>query len=65
VQNVSVKTPEQVKAQFRREGKTFKDFATENKYPYGEVVRVVNGINKARRGRGHEIAVRLGLKEAA
>lgn len=62
---MSIKTAEQVKAQFRREGKTFKDFATENGYPYGEVVRVVNGINKARRGRGHEIAVRLGLKAAA
>ena len=57
-------TPEQVKTQFKREGKTFKAFADSNGYPYCEVVRVINGINKARRGRGHEIAVKLGLKEA-
>lgn len=56
-------TPEKLKAKFRSEGKTFKDFATERGYHYGEVIRVVNGINKARRGRGHEIAVALGLKE--
>lgn len=57
-------TSEQLKAKFRMEGKTFKDFATENGYPYSEVVRVVNGINKARRGRGHEIAMKLGLKDS-
>ena len=57
-------TPEGLKAKFRREGKTFKDFATKHGYPYVEVVRVVNGLNKARRGQGHEIAVKLGLKEA-
>jgi gp16 family phage-associated protein len=58
-------TPEKLKAKFKSEGKTFKDFATTNGYPYGEVVRVVNGINKARYGRGHEIAVALGLKDKA
>lgn len=56
-------TPEKLKAKFRSEGRTFKDFATERGFHYGEVVRVVNGINKARRGRGHEIAVALGLKD--
>ncbi len=56
-------TPEKLKAKFRSEGRTFKDFATEKGFHYGEVVRVVNGINKARRGRGHQIAVALGLKD--
>ena len=56
-------TPEQLKAKYRREGKTFKDFATRHNYPYEQVIRVVNGMNKARRGRGHEIAVKLGLKD--
>lgn len=56
-------TPEQLKAKYRREGKTFKDFATTHNYPYEQVIRVVNGMNKARRGRGHEIAVKLGLKD--
>ena len=56
-------TPEQLKAKYRREGKTFKDFATAHNYPYEQVIRVLNGMNKARRGRGHEIAVKLGLKD--
>ncbi len=56
-------TPEKLKAVFRAEGKTFKDFATENGYPYHEVIRVISGTNKARRGRGHQIAVHLGLKD--
>ena len=30
-----------------------------------EVYRVVNGITKAKRGKGHKIAVELGLKPAA
>lgn len=57
-------TPEKLKAKFRAEGMTFKAFADSNGYPYGEVVRVVNGISKARRGRGHQIAVQLGLKDS-
>ena len=56
-------TPEQLKAKFRREGRTFKDFASANNFPYEQVVRVVNGMNKARRGQGHAIAVKLGLKD--
>jgi gp16 family phage-associated protein len=56
-------TPEQLKANFRQQGKTFKDFATQHNFPYCEVVRVVNGLNKARRGQGHDIAVKLGLKD--
>lgn len=58
-------TSETLKAKFRAEGQTFKAFADRHGYPYHEVVRVVNGINKARRGQGHQIAVRLGLKDEA
>ncbi len=56
-------TPEKLKTKFRNEGRTFKEFATKNGYPYHEVIRVLNGINKGHRGRGHDIAVKLGLKE--
>jgi gp16 family phage-associated protein len=56
-------TPEKLKAKFRSEGRTFKDFATEHGFHYGEVIRVVNGISKARRGKCHQIAVALGLKD--
>ena len=55
-------TPEQLKANFRAQGKTVKSFAEENGYPYHEVIRVIAGVNKARRGRGHQIAVHLNLK---
>lgn len=59
------KTPEQVKQQFHRQGKTLKDFAREHGFPEMQVYRVMNGTIKGTRGRGHQIAVALGLKEAA
>ena len=56
-------TPQQVKAKFRREGKTFSEWAHENGYPRIAVYRVLNGFDKANYGRAHEIAVKLGLKK--
>nr|DAK22648.1 MAG TPA: hypothetical protein [Caudoviricetes sp.] len=56
-------TPEQIKKDFKKRGATFSDWARENGYRPQEVIRVVNGFNKANRGKGHEIAVKLGLKE--
>lgn len=58
----TVKTSDQVKADFHRAGMTFKQWAEDNGYPYNEVYRVVNGQSKAKYGRAHEIAVKLGLK---
>lgn len=58
-------TPEQLKQQFRQRGETFADWAERNGYARYEVYRVVNGTNKARFGKGHEIAVKLGLKPVA
>lgn len=55
---------EQLKAKFKREGKSFAQWARDNGYQYYEVVRVVNGFNKATRGRGHGIAVKLGMKNS-
>lgn len=63
--NSSVLTPEQLKAQFAREGKTFSGWAEERGYSRFDVYRVVNGMSKGRRGKAHEIAVALGLKAAA
>lgn len=57
-------TPEQVKARFRREGKTFTDWAKANGYTRNEVYRVLNGQYKANYGKAHQIAVKLGLKPA-
>lgn len=55
-------TPKQVKENFRRKGKTIKQFAQENGFSQVQVYRVLNGTIKATRGKGHEIAVALGLK---
>lgn len=55
-------TPEQLKQQFLQRGETFADWAAQNGYRRYEVYRVVNGQCKARFGKGHEIAVKLGLK---
>lgn len=57
--------PEQLKSQFKREGRSFAQWARDNGYDYHDVIRVVNGFNKGVRGRGHEIACKLGLKERA
>ncbi len=55
-------TPIQVKAKFRREGKTITQFAQEHGYSRNSVYRVLNGFDKGNYGRAHEIAVKLGLK---
>lgn len=57
-------TPEQLKARFQREGKTFADWAKAHGYTRQEVYRVLNGQAKAKYGKGHEIAIKLGLKPA-
>lgn len=57
-------TPEQVKAKFQREGKTFSQWAKDNGYTPHHVYLVLNGASKAKYGKGHEIAVKLGLKQA-
>ncbi|HWP00022.1 MAG TPA: DNA-binding protein [Methylococcus sp.] len=59
-----LKTPEQVKREFFNRGETFSDWAKKNGYRREEVYDVISGRNKAKRGRGHEIAVKLGLKPA-
>ena len=63
--STSVITPEQLKAKFNREGKTFADWANEQGYRPNEVYRVTNGFSKGLRGKSHRIAVALGLKAAA
>jgi gp16 family phage-associated protein len=55
-------TPEQVKEAFAKRGETFTDWAKKHGYTREEVYRVLNGQNKARYGKGHEIAKKLGLK---
>lgn len=55
-------TPEKVKQQFNQRGVTFTDWAKINGYTPDEVYRVLNGQAKAKYGKAHDIAVKLGLK---
>lgn len=55
-------TPEQLKAKFDAEGKTFAAWAQEHGYSRFAVYQVLNGQSKGRRGKAHQIAVDLGLK---
>lgn len=56
-------TPDQVRAKFKREGKTLKAWAKENGYDENRVYRVMGGFEKCLYGKSHEIAVKLGLKK--
>lgn len=58
-----VKTRDQVKAEFARAGKTFAGWARANGYPVAIVNELMRGRLKGRRGKTHEIAVLLGLKD--
>lgn len=57
-------TPDKVKQQFQQRGMTFTEWADQNGYKRGEVYRVLNGQAKAKYGKAHDIAVKLGLKPA-
>lgn len=58
-------TAEQVKKRFEREGKTFAGWARENGFDPRTVIAVINGVNKGRYGKAHEVAVALGIKKTA
>lgn len=61
----TVKTITQVKQEFYEKGLTFQQWAKDNGYDRTYVSMVLNGRIKATHGKGHEIAVKLGLKAAA
>lgn len=54
---------EQLKAKFRREGRTVAQWAKDNGYEPNRVYRVIGGFDKAYHGKAHDIAVKLGLKD--
>lgn len=55
-------TPEQVRAKLHKQGMTLKQWAEAEGYPVPEVYKIMSGERKGLYGRGHEIAVKLGLK---
>lgn len=56
------KTPFDIKRGLQARGITIETWAKENGFPSYAVRAVLSGKNKALYGRGHEIAVRLGIK---
>ncbi|BEV09340.1 DNA-binding protein [Methylophilus sp. DW102] len=58
-------TPAKVKENLRKKGISLRQFCTEKNLPYKTAVAVLNGSNKGHFGKAHEVAVALGLKEAA
>lgn len=58
----SLKTGEQVKQGFIECGDTIHAWAIRNNFDPSEVYRVINGYNKATKGKGFLIAVALGMK---
>lgn len=58
----TLRSPEQVKADFRRRGVAFADWARENNFSVATVYQVLAGQRKCLRGQSHQIAQRLGMK---
>jgi gp16 family phage-associated protein len=58
---MSLRTPEQVREEFVRCGVSIAEWSRANGYSPQLVYRVIQGSN-ASRGKSHEIAVRLGIK---
>lgn len=55
-------TIEKLKENFEKDGKTLAAWTRENGYKPREVYLVIGGQNKAKYGKGFEIARKLGLK---
>lgn len=61
--SANMKTVEQVRAEFNRAGQSIKQWAIAHDYPVYLVQQVLSGRSRCLRGRSHEIAVLLQLKE--
>jgi len=55
-------TPDEFRQRLFRQGKTLTRWASEHGYTFREASRVLNGQVKGRHGRGHDIAVAMGIK---
>lgn len=52
----------EAKRKLHAEGKSLRQWADENGYPYHLVSNVVRGINKGTFGKGYEVAQKLGMQ---
>lgn len=60
-----MKTPEQVKAEFEAAGVTMKDWCEAHGIDRYVVTDLMRGVRKGIRGKSHEVAIMLGLKDGA
>lgn len=58
-----LRTPEEVRAEFKRKGVSIASWATANNLSVNMVFEVLSGRKKGIRGQAHKVAVLLGLKE--
>lgn len=58
-----MRTPEQVKDEFRRRGMSINEWARNHHVSAALVHQVLSGKKRCVRGQSHDIAVMLGLKE--
>lgn len=58
-----LRTPEEVRSEFKRKGVSIASWATANNLNVNMVFEVLSGRKKGIRGQAHKIAVMLGLKE--
>jgi len=58
-----VRTPQHVRAEFRRKGISVASWAAANGFSNSSVNQVLTGRNSASVGVGHKIAVLLGIKD--
>lgn len=59
----TIRTPQEVRNEFIRKGISFARWARENGFDKATVSQVLCGCNAATRGKGHKIAVLLGIKD--
>lgn len=55
-------TPAEFRNSLRQEGRTLKEWAEDRGFDPQYCSRVLNGMVKGSRGKGHEIAVKMGIK---
>jgi|JTFO01.1.fsa_nt_gb gp16 family phage-associated protein len=60
---MSLRTPDEVRAEFKRKGVSISQWAAANGFTVNMVFEVLAGRKKGVRGQSHRIAVKLGLKE--
>jgi len=60
---MSLRTPDEVRAEFKRKGVSISQWAAANGFTVNMVFEVLAGRKKGVRGQAHRIAVKLGLKE--